>query len=131
MDINIELLDSLTDKDIQCINDLRELLVTATKYANAIKKYYKFSIGETKKTVWSDSCNTEYLTIEGVWQARYLNQKYDVTCTREGIFKVLKEKYLVQNRLKDNGGFVNPIADSASYFKSFAKRTIREVEKES
>lgn len=124
MEINIELIESLTPDDIACIEDMQKLLKDATDYANKIKNSFIFRIGEKRKTVWEDTHNAEYLTINGIWQARYLHQTYDVKCDRDSIFDVLREEYIV-----NHSPFtckVNNKAESARYFKSFIKRIDRE-----
>ena len=115
-DINLELINSLTAEDTKTILKLSELRDEAEKAYGIIRNKIKFSIGEDKIEIWNDTNNAEYITHKGVWQARYLHQTYDVTCTVEGIFNVFKEEYL--DSLK-HSCMVNNVADSARYFRSF------------
>jgi hypothetical protein len=120
MDITKDLIESLSSDDLDNILIYKELLEEAKEATRIIKSFYKFSIGEDKITVWSDSCNAEYLTHSGVWMARYLNQTYDVSVNVDSIFKVYKEKY---NASKIHSCRVNNVEDSAGYFRSFVRAT--------
>ena len=119
MDYNLELINNLTADDTKIILDLLKLRDEARSAHDAIKGNIRFSIGEDKKTIWKDQHNAEYITHEGIWQARYLHQTYDVTCTTEGIFDVFKAAYL-----KNLGGgcLRDSAAESAGYFRSFVRK---------
>lgn len=127
MEITIDLLKSLSSDDIKRITKYSELLEEAEKAVEIIKAAYKFNIGEMKITVSDDGNNCEYLLHDGVWQARYLHQSYDVCINVNSIFDVFKENYeytLIRSSR------VNMKAESASYFRSFVNRCKKMLEKE-
>lgn len=119
MEITSDLLESLTTEDIAKILDYRNLLIDAKMDVEAIRETYKFKIGEEKITIWNDEHNVEYLTHNGVWQARYLHQTYDLPVTVDAVFEAYKELY---NEQRNPRKLVNNIADGAKYFKSFAQK---------
>lgn len=116
MEITIELLKSMTAEDLRRIEVYQKLLKEAEEAVKTVIGKYKFDIYQEKITLWSDGNNAEYLTHNGVWQARYLHQRYDVSITVDDIFSVFKEAY--EHNLK-NTSRVNTKADSAAYFRTF------------
>lgn len=126
MEITSDLLESLTAEDIKKILDYRHLLIDAKMDVEAITETYKFKIGEEKITIWKDENNAEYLTYNGVWQARYLHQTYDLPVTVDAVFEAYKELY---NEKKNPSMLVNNIADGAEYFKSFAQKARKLMER--
>ena len=119
MEITMELLKSLKSEDLRRIEVYQKLLKEAEEAVNLVIGKYKFSILQEKIILWNDGNNAEYLTHNGVWQARYLHQTYDINITVDGIFDVFKEEY--EHRLKNNGR-VNNKAESASYFRLFISK---------
>lgn len=126
MEITIDLLKSLTAEDLRRIEVYQKLLKEAEEAVKAVIGKYKFDICQAKITLWSDGNNAEYLTHNGVWQARYLHQRYDVPITVDDVFDVFKEAY--EHNLK-NTGRVNIKADSAGYFRSFVSKCKEKTER--
>ena len=119
MEITTELLKSLSSEDLKRIEVYKKLLAEAEEAVETIIGTYKFDIFQEKVVIRNDGNNAEYLTHSGVWQARYLNQRYDVSITVENIFDIYKECY--EHNLK-NTGRVNTKADSAVYFRFFVRK---------
>lgn len=110
----------LTPDEVMAVAKLQELAKQAKEEAELIyNTYNNFRIGEAKIQVWTDGTNYEYLTYTGIWEARYLHQSYDVVCTPEGIFDILKAKYFAS--FEDD--ILDEKAQSASYFEAFISRT--------
>ena len=87
----------LTAKELEIALKLNEIKQEATQAVKKIKEAYRcFGIKQEKIEVWSDVHNAEYLTYDGVWQARYLHETYDVECTVERVYELLKLEYLMQ-----------------------------------
>lgn len=105
MKITRKLLESITPDDIIKIEAYKTLLAQAEADVSAINKAYLFHIGEKRLTVWNDGNNAEYLTHDGLWQARYLHQSYNVQVTVDDVFSVYKSE-----------------ADSEGYFREFARK---------
>lgn len=126
MEITVDLLKSLSSDDMKRIAKYSELLEEAEKAVKIIKSAYKFNIGEFAITVFNDGNNYEYLLHEGVWQARYLHQNYDVSINVNSVFDVFKENY--EYKLT-RSSMVNKKAESASYFRSFVNRCKEILEK--
>ena len=97
--------------EILMVNGLAEVAKEAKESAEIISKAYAkaFGIKEDKIVVWNDAYNAEYLTHDGIWQARYVHQTYDVECTADGIFDYLKADYLIQN------GYASPYMEDSCY----------------
>ena len=114
MEITMGFLKSLKSDDLRRIEVYQKFLKEAEEAVKLVIEKYKFSIFEEKITLWNDGNNAEYLTHNGVWQARYLHQTYDINITVDEVFDVFKEEY----ELKNNGR-VNNKAESASYFRAF------------
>ena len=131
-----ESIKKIGPKDIMIINSLLPLAKQAIEAEKLIRETYLFHIGETKITVWTDQNNWEYITRDGVWQARYLNQEYDVECTAEVIFDYAKADYLVKNgyvKECENSYFTEEgkKAEIYKYFSCFLKKTADLHEKQS
>lgn len=121
MEITIELLKSMSAEDVRRIEIYRELLNEAEEAVKTIIATYKFNIFQDKIVIWNDGNNAEYLTHNGIWQARYINQSYDVNITVQDVFEIFKEAYEHKNISK-----VNLKAQSAGYFRSFVNRCKRQ-----
>lgn len=123
MEITLDLIRSLKDQDVARILDYMKLLTEATEAVEVVSKAYKFNMRQEKVTVYRDASNAEYLTHEGVWQARYLHQQYDVCVTVEGVFEVYKAKYERDLERHDTIKVTDKnTAESADYFRSFVNR---------
>lgn len=119
MNITVDFLKSLSAEDLRKIKEYQVLLADAENAVKTVVARHKFSLFQDKIVLYNDGNNAEYLTRDGVWQARYLHQKYDVKITVEDIFDVYKEEY--EHKLL-NANTVNNKADSAGYFRTFVKR---------
>lgn len=89
---------SFTADEIIFMHDFYEAAVKAKEDCEIIHQaYHCFGIGEETVEVWRDrdSNNFEYLTRDGVWQARYLHQTYDVEITVESLFDLYKKAFMV------------------------------------
>lgn len=126
---DVEKIKSFTVDEVIIMNELLDVAKEAKEFAKLIRDTYQFPMGEDKITVWSDGHNAEYLTHNGVWQARYLHQSYDVECSEDSIFKYLRAEYLVSH------GFCKEFEDGSRteddrmafisrYFRSFVVRTV-------
>ncbi len=109
---------NLSLDQVTIINDLKPLVEQAEKAEKIIKETFLFHIGEDKIEVWSDECNCEYITHDGIWQARYLNQSYDIECNAKTIFEFLKADYLVQNGFVRKGFVMEPDEKNAIHPKA-------------
>jgi len=97
---NMDKIMEFNADEILIINGLRDVAKEAKEHAELIHKtYHCFGIGEDKIEVWCDlDCNNfEYLTHDGVWQARYLHQTYDVKVDADSIFDYYKAEWLIKN----------------------------------
>lgn len=121
--IDLAKINTLTADEVLVVNGLQKVAEEAKKASELIHKTYRcFGIGEEKIEVWSDEYNAEYLTYDGVWQARYLHQTYDVKCTPDGIFEYFKSEYLVSEGYADD--YENEEkAHICKYFRTFLKKT--------
>lgn len=119
----------LTPDEIILMNGLVSVAKEAKEVAELIRTSFSnsFGIGVDRVEVWHDDYNHEYLTHDGVWQARYLHQTYDVKCTVEEIYNYFRAEYLVDN------GFVGEFDGSryteagrmkaiCSYFRAFVQK---------
>ena len=98
--LNLEKISGLTPDEIIVALALKDLAEEAIEMAKLIQEtYHCFGISEEVIEIWRDrdGYNHEYLTYTGIWQARYLNQKYDVPCNSDSIFEYFKAEYLVNN----------------------------------
>ena len=126
--LDVKMLLELQGEDINMLNILLTELPKLAKEAEAaeklIKETYSFKIGEDYITVWSDEHNREFITKDGIWQARYLHQSYDVTCTTNGIYKLFKEEYLYEKKYVEGKQYREaPLI--AGYFRNFISLTER------
>jgi hypothetical protein len=101
--------------------------------ANLIREKFTFKIGEDKIEVWSDAYNHEYITYDGVWQARYLHQTYDVECSVEGIFNLFRAEYLISKGFAseyEGDGFseAGELNYICRYFRTFVSRNVDNVD---
>ena len=124
---------SLNADEILIINGLQDVAKEAKEAAELIRKTYVFHIGEDIIEVRHDRDmnNFEYLTHDGVWQARYLHQSYDIKCSEDEIFKYFRAEYLVENGFAPelSGSYYTEEGEMKSicrYFRSFLNRT-REI----
>lgn len=127
----LENIMKLTPDEVIILNELVSVAKEAKEVAELIHSTYShsFGIGEERIEVWNDKYNCEYITQEGVWQARYLHQTYDVKCSVEEIYKYFRAEYLVTNRFveeyESNGnGYTEEgeMRNICRYFRSFVKR---------
>lgn len=124
----------LSPKVVMVLQALAPLAEQAEEAEKQIRATYLFHIGEDKIEVWCDEHNHEYLTHDGVWQARYLHQAYDVKCDAETIFEYLKAEYLIQKgyALETRLGEYTPEGKKATivrYFRRFIHKTAEEYKK--
>ena len=85
---------ALTAKEIRLISELGPVAEEAGKLAEDVGNAYVFKIGQT--TVDLQDAGT--LTRDGVWQISIdSGESVQVECTEEGIFKILREEYLIKN----------------------------------
>lgn len=106
---NMEKIMNLTADEIIIVNGLNDVAKEAKEVAKLITCVYTFPMNKDKIRIWGDGYNDEYITHDGVWQARYLHQTYDVKCTEDEIFDYFKAEYLVVN------GFANKHRDNGTY----------------
>ena len=137
MEKNIEVQDILNMKAeaIVLLHDLADVAREAAMHSVRIHQIYQnaFGIGEDRIEVWADreGNNHEYLTHSGVWQARYLNQEYDVPCTADAIFTLYRSEYMLKagfvSEAVDRGAYHRARQDKlvAEYFRSFVSRSER------
>lgn len=132
---DMEKIKNLTADEIIIVNGLVDAAREAKEAAKLIRDTYSFGIGEERITIWKDQYNAEYLTHEGVWQARYLHQTYDIKCSEDEIFKYFIAEYLIKN------GFAKEVEGCyrteegemklvCGYFRDFLKVTRQKYEKE-
>lgn len=126
---DMEKIKKLTADEIIIVNGLVDVAKEAKEAAKLIPCVYTFPMNKSKIRIWGDECNEEYITHDGVWQARYLHQKYDVKCTEDEIFDYFKAEYLVSNgfanECSDNGCYTTEgeKAHICRYFRAFLERT--------
>ena len=124
-----------TADEIILIHDLYEVAVKAKQDCATIRQKYRcFGMGEQSIEVWQDrdGYNFEYLTRDGVWQARYLHQKYDIAITEESLYELYKKALMVTKgyiRLDfNNNDFERECIEAeliSRYFNNFVERTKR------
>lgn len=118
---------SLSPDEIIITNEIQPLAEESKRISQLIHDSYVFRIGENQIKVWEDKdgYNAEYLTHDGIWQARYLHQTYDVLCTPEEIYKLLVADYLVENGYVDRFDRSNiDINEKSVIFRYFRKFVI-------
>lgn len=106
---DMEKIKNLTADEIIIVNGLADVAKEAKEAAKLIPCVYTFPMNKNKIRLWGDGCNEEYITHDGVWQARYLHQEYDIKCTEDEIFDYLKAEYLVSK------GFVQEFSSNSDY----------------
>lgn len=128
---SMEKISNLTADEIIVAVELSEVAKEAKEIFELIRSTYKcFGIGQDIIEVWRDrdGYNHEYLTHDGIWQARYLHQTYDIRCSPDCIYEYFRAEYLVEN------GFVpeyegNQPTEAGEkklicrYFRSFIEKT--------
>ena len=127
---------NLSVDQIILLNDLVSVAKEAKEESKMIYQAYKnaFGIGENTIEVWSDDYNAEYLTHDGVWQARYLHQTYDVKCSPNEIYQLFRGEYLIQNGYAEEIGSDGCLTEEgkqkqiAGYFRSFIRRSKQKLE---
>ena len=119
---------NLTPEELVILDDLKELAKDAIEAAKLINEAYTFKIGQDKVVVWEDSYNHEYVTNDGIWQARYLHQTYDVKSTSHEIYKLLKNEYIYRNN-HNKDKYYRDQAEIAGYFRTFINKTKERLEK--
>lgn len=125
---DIEKIKSFTVDEVIIMNELLDVAKSAKEASKLIRDTYQFPMGKDKIELWSDEHNAEYLTKDGVWQARYLHQEYDVDCSENSIFKYLRAEYLVSHGFckEHEGCYVTEegkMARIAGYFRVFINKT--------
>lgn len=124
-------ISTITTDDILILKGLLPLAEEARKAEKMIRDTYCFHIEEDRIELWADEYNHEYLTHDGVWQARYLHQTYDVECTADSIFEYMKADYLIENGFAEKLSNDNRLTDVGKkamiygYFRNFLKATKR------
>ena len=127
---DLEQIMNLTAADAIILNDLKGIAEEAKSHSKLIHKaYHCFGIAQKKIEVWHDPerNNFEYLTHDGVWQARYLHQTYDVGVDVNSIFELYKAEYLVKKRFSTSSEDKEK-ERIAGYFRSFIRNI--KIEKE-
>lgn len=124
-----ENIKEMSKNDVLIMQELATLVSQAEEAEKQIKKAYLFRIGEDVITVWSDEHNHENITHDGIWQARYLHQTYDVKCTAEEIFEYMKANFLIEKGYAKDyvDQQITPEGEKAEvfrYFKTFLNSTI-------
>lgn len=117
----------LAPEEVILLTELAEVAKEAKKAAEMLRNAYRFKMGEKKITIWEDCYNAEYLTIDGVWQARYLHQTYDVNCNEKDIYNLFKYEYLYKNKYSDDK-MVAQQAEIAAYFRGFLNKTEKKIQ---
>lgn len=126
---DMEKIMSLTVDEVLIINGLLSVAKEAKEHAKLIADtYHCFGIGEDKIEIWSDSHNEEYLTHDGIWQARYLHQEYDVSVNENTIFNFYRSEWLVENGYakeyeNDRITVDGERAKICRYFRAFVNKT--------
>ena len=127
---NMDKIMSLNADEILIANGLQAVAAEAKEHSELIHNaYHCFGIGEDKIEVWHDRDfnNFEYLTHNGVWQARYLHQSYDVSVDADTIFDYYRAEWLVENGYvaeSENGYYTEYCIKKhiCGYFRSFVRR---------
>lgn len=121
--INLDsLVLKLSPEEILLLNDLPALVNKAIEDATLINDTYTFKANQESTVVWSDDYNVEYFTREGIWQARYLHQSYDVECTAQAIYELYRDAYLYEKGLTDDKHYSRS-KEIANYFRGFVNKT--------
>ena len=124
-------INTLSVDEILLRPQYEKLAQEAKEAASIFEKIANFPARTDKVEIWQDrdGYNHEYVTHDGMWQARYLHQTYDVLCDKESIFKMYKEDYLCElyrkeYRSEPSGdlSFLRYSAEVTRYFRSFINR---------
>jgi len=129
--MNMDKIMSLNADEILIINGLQPVAKEAKEHCNLIHQtFHNFEIGENCTVDYHDSegNNFEYLAHDGVWQARYSHQSYDVKVDADTIFDYYRAEWLIEN------GFAEEFKSDCclteygkkkevcKYFRSFVKK---------
>lgn len=117
----------LTPEEVLAMTGLAKIAEESIEAIKLISETYSFKMGEDKVVVWSDECNAEYLTIDGIWQARYLHQTYDVTCTVDKVYDLLRKEYLYKEGYIKTKEYEDK-KQVAGYFRAFINKTRQKAE---
>ena len=125
----------LTVNEVLIINGLEEVAREAKEHSELIHKAYNnaFGIGVEKVEVWSDGNNYEYLTHEGIWQARYIHQSYDVRVDSDTIFDFYRAEWLIANGYVEeyDGNYLTEDGNKkqiCGYFRAFVQKVKAEAQ---
>ena len=127
---DMEKIMGMTADEILIANGLQKVAEEAKEHAKRIADaYHCFGIGEDVIEVWHDKDfnNYEYLTHDGVWQARYLHQTYDVKVDADTIFDYYRAEWLIENGYakESDNCYLTEYGQKkmvCGYFKSFVNR---------
>lgn len=125
---NLEKIMKLNAEEIAIVNGLQEVAKEAKEHVELIHKAYRcFGIGEDKIEVFRDGNNFEYLTHDGIWQARYLHQEYNIKIDVDTIYDYYRAAWLVKNGYADDckDSFLTDYGNKnriCGYFRSFVRR---------
>lgn len=126
---------NLSVNEILLLNGLADVAKEAKEAAEIIQKAYTFKCGEDKIEVYHDKDynNFEYFTHDGVWQARYLHQSYDVICTPDEIFKYFRAEYMIKSGFAkefDGSAYTSEgqMMQIANYFRSFVNHSHKKLD---
>ena len=119
-------LEDLTTDDLKDIEELQKLKKESEDlYFKALNQKAPLYLDDKNRfKVWSDSNNTEYLELkDGIWywQARYLNQTYDVPIEKERLYKMHVMAYEFGKQHKGSC-LANKDKEALSYFRSYVSR---------
>ena len=125
---DMEKINNLTADEVLIVNGLQAVAKEAKEHVALIHKTYNcFGIGKDTIELWHDSYNAEYLTHDGIWQARYLHQQYDVKVDVATVFDYYRAEWLVNNGYVDeyNASYLTDYGKKkfiCGYFRSFVRR---------
>lgn len=126
---NLEKIMKLNADEILIVNALQEVSKEAKQHVELIHNSYRcFGIGEDKIEVYRDGNNVEYLTHDGIWNARYMHQEYNVAVDEDTIFDYYRAKWLAENGYANDDSFSSRDCQKkkkvCEYFCSFVNRTL-------
>ena len=127
---DMEKIMGMTADEILIEKGLQKVAEEAKEHAKRIADaYHCFGIGEDVIEVWHDKDfnNYEYLTHNGVWQARYLHQTYDVKVDADTIFDYYRAEWLIENGYvkESEGCYLTEYGkkkEVCRYFRSFVNK---------
>lgn len=131
--IDFEKIRSMTPAEVKLVAVMDTMLKHAEEIVDMIKSAYTFKMGEDSIKVADDGNNKEFLTHSGVWQARYLHQKYDVEIDAEKIMQMQLAAYAVKNGIcpETCNGVATQEGELAlidRYFSAFVRTTREKLE---